>query len=281
MLVVTLFTACSASQIKMSDAGAQNEGQKDTKESFIWNKLHNKNSKIRFGTPADKKMITLGSNALPSYFNDMPAYKGKTSLNIKMPIGTEVLSPMDAEFIGYKNRHAKFRKVGQISRLEPFDDLELCFSSTDRNPAVIMCIYHVKSTPLLPKLFQNENCDVREDWDVGDSEVAKAGKIFYETNTANYGFSGIENDSCGARLGTKVKRGEIIAYSGTVGRNPHTGFRFKVWNENKNPIPPSGTIFDVNLHWVQPSLFFDWSCFKPEVKLESDVMTYPFDCNKL
>ncbi len=244
----------------------------------IHKKLHRKHNKIRFGTPADTKMITLGPTKLPKYFKDMPPYKGKTSLNIKMPRETKVLAPMDMQFIGYKNRNAEFRKTSQ-GTLRPFDDLELCFKSVEENPSVIMCAYHLKHSPLLPKMFKNTDCNVRKDWDVGDASVSKAGLVFYETNTSEYFYNGSSSDNCGAVLGQIIKRGDIIGYSGTVGKNPHTGFRFKVRHTKRNPLSSTNKIYDVRFHWVQPSIFFDWACFKQNKTYEAHIMTYPFDCD--
>ena len=240
-------------------------------------KLLRKNNKIRFGTPADSKMITLGPKKLENYFNNMPPYNGKTSINIKMPLGTKVIAPMDFKFIGYKNRNAEFRKTSQ-GILQPFDDLELCFHSIDQNPSIIMCAYHLKSSPLLPKMFKNAKCNTRKDWDIGDASVSKAGIIFYETNTSKYSYSGPSGDTCGAVIGQTIKRGEIIGISGTVGNNPHTAFRFKVFNAKRNPLASTSKVYDVNYHWVQPTIFFDWACFKPNENFPAQMMTYPFHC---
>ena len=239
--------------------------------------LLRKSSKIRFGTPADPKMITLGPKKLEQYFDEMPPYNGKTSINIKMPLGTKVIAPMDMQFIGYKNRNADFRKTSS-GILKPFDDLELCFHSVERNPAVVMCAYHLKTSPLLPKMFKNAKCNTRQDWDVGDAGVSKAGLIFYEKNTSEYSYLGPNADDCGAVLGKKIRRGQVIGISGAVGKNPHTGFRFKVRNSQRNNLASTNKIYDVKYHWVQPTIFFDWVCFKPNQNFSKQMMTYPFSC---
>ena len=78
--------------------------------------LLKKNSKIKFGTHADPKVITLGpkKGGKPGF----KPYKGKHSLDIKMPLDTPILAPIDMTFIGFKNNSAK-------KRLKLFDDFDL------------------------------------------------------------------------------------------------------------------------------------------------------------
>ena len=70
--------------------------------------LLKKNSKIRFGTHADPKVITLGpkKGGKPGF----KPYKGKLSLDIDMPLDTPILAPIDMTFIGFKNNSAKKNK---------------------------------------------------------------------------------------------------------------------------------------------------------------------------
>ena len=70
--------------------------------------LLKKNSKIRFGTHADPKVITLGpkKGGKPGF----KPYKGKHSLDIDMPLDTPILAPIDMTFIGFKNNSAKKHK---------------------------------------------------------------------------------------------------------------------------------------------------------------------------
>ena len=93
--------------------------------------LRQESTIIRFGTQADINMVTLGpkDGGYPKY----PPYNGKNSLNIKMPLTTAVLAPLDLEFIGYKNRNAVMR-----DQMRPFDDLELCFKSINDKKRVGM-----------------------------------------------------------------------------------------------------------------------------------------------
>ena len=187
---------------------------------------------------------------------------------------TEVLAPLDLEFIGYKNRNAIKR-----DSFKPFDDLELCFKSiNNKDNELVMCIYHLHSSPLLPEMFKNEKCDIRPDWNIGDKNVAKAGLIYYETNTSRYTYSEA-SDTCGAHLGTIYKRGEVIGYSGAVGKNTHVGFRFKVLGKEPNPLTQKSKLENMYLHWDQPSVFFKWKCFKPNAIFDSGVLAYPFNCD--
>ena len=239
--------------------------------------LRQESTIIRFGTQADINMVTLGpkDGGYPKY----PPYNGKNSLNIKMPLTTAVLAPLDLEFIGYKNRSAEMRKRGnKITR--PYDDIEICFKSVNNEVlSLVMCIYHLQSSPLLPNFSKNEKCGIRPDWDI-KKNVAKAGLIYYERTTGVYSYSEM-SDPCGAKLGNVYRRGEVIGYSGAVGNNPHVGFRFKVLGKEPNPLSSKSRIKNLYLHWVQPSVFFKWKCFDPNADFDSDVLAYPFDCNLL
>jgi hypothetical protein len=232
--------------------------------------LRAEGSRIRFGTQADPATVTLGptDGGHPRY----PPYDGKNSLNIKMPLMTPVLAPLDVRFVGFKNRSARYRQDTQDSpRLEPFDDLELCFESvTDEWPGLVLCVYHLHTTPLLRTHLEHEACDIQEKWDGGGAE---AGRIYYLQNTTE--LSRRHPESCEPRLGSILNRGAIIGYSGQVGNNPHVGFRFKVRSTGRNPLTVNG---DPYLHWVQPSSFFYWQCFERDVAFQSGVLSYPFDC---
>ena len=169
--------------------------------------LRDESSKIRFGTQADWAMVTLGPK--DGGFPDYPPYSQKISLNIKMPFGTPVLAPLDLRFVGFKNRSAKARVSG-LSRQEPFDDLELCFESDAADwPGMVMCVYHLYTTPLLRMHLLNEACGIAEEWDGGGAEE---GQVFFWNNDS---FQKRNNsESCDALLGAIVPRGEVIGYSG-------------------------------------------------------------------
>ncbi len=115
---------------------------------------------------------------------------------------------------------------------------------------------------------------------LGTVEYPRGGLIYYETNTTKY-YDFKKDDVCGSKIGTIIKRGQVLAYSGTVGDNPHTGFRFKVYDEKPNPLLEKDKTFNINFHWVQPSVFFDWQCFEKSQNYDSEILTYPFYCHPL
>ena len=130
-------------------------------------------SSIQFGTQADPDTVTLGptDGGVPTY----PPYEGKNSLNFKMPKMTPVLAPLDVRFVGFINRSANYRQRPGF-RVSPYDDLELCFESvSDDWPGLVLCVYHLHTTPLLQAHLYNEACGIQESWDEGG---AKAGRIY-------------------------------------------------------------------------------------------------------
>ncbi len=235
--------------------------------------LRDERSTIRFGTQADPATVTLGptDGGRPT----LPPYDGKNSLNVKMPVGTPVLAPLDLEFVGFKNRSAVYRQDSpDRPRQEPFDDLELCFESVDEGwPGLVVCAYHLRTTPLLPGHLVNEGCRMEERWTGGGAE---AGRIYYLENMSEW--ENLDPASCEPRLGTVVRRGGILGFSGQVDQNPHVGLRFKVPGAAVNPLTVRG---DPNLHWVQPSAFFWWRCHEPGVEFPRGVLAYPFDCGEV
>ncbi len=233
--------------------------------------LRTEGSSIHFGTQADPATVTLGptDGGVPRW----PPYEGKNSLNFKMPRMTPVLAPLDVRFVGFKNRSANYRQRPGV-RVSPFDDLELCFDSvSDDWTGLVMCVYHLHTTPLLQAHLDNEACGIQESWDGGGAE---AGRIYYLNNSTEVSRNAPE--SCEPLLGSVIKRGGVIGYSGQVGDNPHAGFRFKVRSEDQNPLTTTG---DPYLHWVQPSVFFYWQCFEPDAVFQPGVLAYPFDCESI
>jgi len=233
--------------------------------------LRAEDSSIRFGTQADRATVTLGptDGGVPEY----PPYDGKNSLNFKMPKMTPVLAPLDVRFVGFKNRSANYRQRPGF-RVSPFDDLELCFESvSDDWPGLVLCVYHLYTTPLLQAHLDNEACGIQESWDGGGAEK---GRIYYLKNATEV--SRRAPESCEPLLGSVIERGGVIGYSGQVGTNPHSGFRFKVRSEDQNPLTATG---DPYLHWVQPSVFFYWQCFELDAIFQPGVLAYPFDCESI
>ncbi len=235
--------------------------------------LRAEDSSIRFGTQADPATVTLGpaDGGVPRY----APYEGKNSLNIKMPRMTPVSAPLDMQFVGFKNRSARYRQDTPDSTYQkPFDDLELCFESvSDDWLGLVLCVYHLYTTPLLQAHLDNEGCGIQAKWDGGGAE---AGRIYYLENSTEASRGNPE--SCGPLLGSVLARGDVIGYSGQVGNNPHSAFRFKVRSVDSNPLTTDG---DPYLHWVQPSAFFYWQCFEPGVTFQPGVLAYPFDCESI
>ena len=185
---------------------------------------------------------------------------------------TPIIAPLDMEFVGFKNRSATYRQdTPESIRMEPFDDLELCFESVSTDwPGMIVCVYHLKTTPLLQSHLIHEDCGVQDKWDGGGAE---RGRIYYLENSTDGSHHNPE--SCDPLLGETLNRRDVLGYSGQVGDNAHSGFRFKVRSNEKNPLTSDG---DTYLHWVQPTAFFYWQCFDPVVEFQPGVLAYPFVC---
>ena len=67
---------------------------------------------------------------------------------------------------------------------------------------------------------------------------------------------------CQARLGKQIKRGEVIAFSGQVGKHEFSSIKIKVKSYKQNPLMLKNKAKgDPYLHWVQPAKFFYWKCF--------------------
>jgi hypothetical protein len=158
--------------------------------------LRSDNSLILFGTQADPKTVTLGPTNVG--VTDWPAYDGKHSLNIKMPLMTPITAPLDMEFVGFKNRSASYRQdTPESFRMEPFDDLELCLESVSADwSGMIVCVYHLKTTPLLQAHLKHEDCGIQDRWDGGGAEK---GRIYYLKNS--YDESHRNPESCEPLLG--------------------------------------------------------------------------------
>ncbi len=235
-------------------------------------------AKISYGDQAHPDMITLGPKKDERL--DTSSYKGNRSIEISMPLSTPALAPLDLEFVGYINRSAKIKKSSSGKIKQPYDDLELCFKSINRKTQLVMCVYRARSSPLVPKLFKTKWCNLRPDWNIGERGVPKGGFIYYERNTVNF-YDFKKDDVCGVKIGTIIKRGQILAYPGAQGDKTRIDFRFKVYDEKPNPLLDKKKTFNFNLHWVQPTVFFDWKCFEEDRAYGSEVLTYPFDCKPL
>ena len=224
-----------------------------------------------YGTGADPDVITLGprEGGRP----DWQPYPGKTSMEFELPRGTPILAPISMEFVGFNNRNAAFRIGPDGERFEPFDDLELCFESTDPDwPGLVICTYHLMTSPLLIGHDVDPDCGKTEEW---PGKVPQAQGHLWSDNSDGIAPATAFSQSCQALLGKTVERGQLIGFAGNVGDHSMAPFRFKVPDESINELVRMG---NRNLHWVQPGSFFYWKCFEPEADFSSGILAYPFEC---
>jgi len=223
-----------------------------------------------YGTGADPNIITLGPKN--GRCSDWPPYPNKSSMDFELDHGTPVLAPLDMVLIGFDNRNANYRVRSDGEIQSPYNDLELIFESASPDwPGMIICVYHLSSSPLLIGHNQDQACDEVEEW---KGTVQTRGHIFYSID--EYVFKGLgDPDSCEALIGRLVKRGEVIGYAGSVGNHSMAAFRFKVSHTSKNPTVRFGNRY---LHWVQPDSFFYWKCYSPDADFPDGVLAYPFPC---
>ena len=222
------------------------------------------------GTGADPEIVTLGPKEGGRI--GWPPYSDKTSLDFEVDHGTPVLAPVDMVLIGFSNRNAEYRVRSDGEIQSPYDDLELVFESASPDwPGMIICIYHLQSSPLLMGQGLNQGCDRVEEWE-GSSQMQ--GYLLSTIDTFVFREVG-DSDSCEALMGRLVRRGEVIGYAGSVGDHSMAAFKFKVSHTEKNPMTRSGNPY---LHWVQPSSFFYWKCYSPDADFPAGVLAYPFPC---
>lgn len=241
-----------------------------------------------FGTDSDPKMITLGPQ-LGSH-PELPAYDTHHGLVFELKIhGTPVLAPIDMALVGFQN-NSSYRTDGQD--ITPMDDLVLFFESTSPDwPGMIIFVYHLSSSPLLLGQNINPACSPVEE-PRGAKDIQAQGHLFM--GMRDYVVEDKGNaDTCGALIGYKVKRGELIGFAGTVpnsngiGTHSFVDIGFKVSDVSENPFfglkgsDTSGERQDQTgnpyLHWVQPSLFFYWKSYSPDTNFPSGVLAYPFE----
>jgi len=224
-----------------------------------------------YGTGADPAMITLGPEQ--GGRSGWQPYSGKTSVEFELPHGTPILAPTDMILTGFDNRNASYRTGSDGQRMTPFNDLELCFESSNPDwPGMAVCVYHLLSSPLLIGHNTEAACSEVEEW---QGTIQALGHLFYEYDD----YVVPENSTsrpCDGLIGLSVERGQLIGFAGSVGSHPMAAFRFKVPHESVNPLVRQG---DKNLHWVQPGSFFYWKCYTPEADFPSGVLAYPFECS--
>lgn len=224
-----------------------------------------------YGTGADPAIITLGPKV-----GGQPGwnpYPGKTSMDFELDHGSPVLAPIDMELIGFDNRNAITRVSPGREPMMPFNDLELCFESVSPDwPGMVVCTYHLQTSPLLAAHNVDAACTEVAEW--GDTFQAE-GHLFYEYNDYTVEETDLSR-SCQGLLGRLVERGQLIGFAGSVGDHSMAPFRFKVADGSVNALVTEG---DEHLHWVQPGAFFYWKCYSPGVDFPSGVLAYPFECD--
>ena len=224
-----------------------------------------------YGTGADPDMITLGPET--GGCEGCPPYPGKTSMEFEVEHGTPVLAPLDMVLIGFNNRNAEYRLRDDGEVQSPYDDLELSFISASPDwPGMIICVYHLSTSPLLTEHIEGSDCYGVEEW---GSRIMADGRQFFEHEEIVLKNKG-DAESCGALLGRLVRHGEVIGYAGSVGDHSMAPFRFKVSHTEVNPTVRMG---NKHLHWVQPGSFFYWKCYSPDAVFPDGVLGYPFPCD--
>jgi len=229
----------------------------------------NTHSKM-YGTDADRNIITLGPKV--GSHPDWEPYSNKTSMDFELNLSTPVLAPIDMVLVGFDNRNAKYSTYQDGQQDAPFNDLELCFESESPDwPGMIVCTYHLSTSPLLLGHNQNVSCGEVEEW---QGTIQAVGHLFFEFDDYVSPGKG-EFSSCDALIGRSVERGELIGFAGSVGTHSMAPFRFKVSHTSENPTVQKGNRY---LHWVQPGSFFYWKCYRPDTIFPSGVLAYPFEC---
>jgi hypothetical protein len=188
-------------------------------------------------------------------------------MEFELARGTPILAPIDMELIG-------FIDGGTNNTVQPGQnqttnyDAGLYFKSISPEwPDMIIYVYHLLSSPLLPGEIQFPV----DEWGFTIAQ----GHIFKHV-TDSVRPENSAASSYGALIGYNVKRGELIGFAGGVGNHSFASFCFKVSDTSINPTVQEGNRY---LHWVQPSAFFYWKGYGPEVMFPSGVLAYPFECN--
>ncbi|HUW88409.1 MAG TPA: hypothetical protein VMW30_08565 [Candidatus Paceibacterota bacterium] len=238
----------------------------------------NDHSDVFFGG-MDPAFVTLGPKF--GLTPDIPIYSGKLGVNVEIPVGSPLLAPINMKLIGFENQSADTKinpgpdpKTGEVNvEYSPFDDLRLCFESTSSDwPRLIICIYHLKNTPLLRGMNKNKLCSNAP---LYPGTPRAAGRLFY-ADSDGMAPPTEGSKACEGLLGRKLNRGQLIGYTGSVGIHSQAPIQIKVRDVSFSPVVKNG---DPNFHWVQGDVFFYWKCFSPTAKFEPGVLAYPFECN--
>lgn len=228
----------------------------------------NTHTELYSGTGADQNLITFGPK-VDNYSRYTP-YIGKRGFEFDLNSKSPLLAPMDMTLVGFQNNSTEY-KIENRQKITPVNDLMLSFESDSPDwPGVVIMMYHLYSSPLILGHYQNSECG---DIDVGSNKFQSEGHQFFSYD--DYTVSPKNNaEACGALIGRKVRRGDVIGYAGNVGDHSFASFCFKVPDKSINPTVKSGNL---NLHWVQPASFFYWKSYSPDAIFPNGVLAYPFE----
>ncbi|MEK7447783.1 MAG: hypothetical protein AAB632_03285 [Patescibacteria group bacterium] len=229
----------------------------------------NTHTELYSGTGADQNLITLGPK-VDSYSRSMP-YSGKRGFEFELDSKTPLLAPMDMTLTGFQNNSTEYGIGADGQKHTPMNDLMLSFESDSPDwPGVVIVLYHLYTSPLIPGHYQNPDCSEVE---IGTKNAQAEGHLYFPYNdnvTASTGNA----KTCKALIGRKVKRGELVGYAGNVGEHSFASFCFKVPDKSISPIVKKG---NRNLHWVQPASFFYWKSYSPDANFPNGVLADPFE----
>ena len=188
------------------------------------------------GTSVTPKNVTFGNTGRTCH-PDWNGYPEKKSVSFEIRRGEPVFAITDMELKRVINRSSKVRVEQNMA---PYDDLMLEFA-TENNSR--FSYYHLSGSPLTPA-YNSESCPI---WET------------FETHRG-YDLSPMD---CGAEIGSKVKKGDLIGYSGRVGSN-HDFFDI---------------IFEPmiggELRVVQGDAYFRWECGNED----PEKFRLPFRCD--
>jgi hypothetical protein len=155
----------------------------------------------RFDGQMDPAYVTLGPTE--GLFPEFGFYPSKIGINYRVALNAPILAPLNSKFIGFNNRNSDARNGMDGTLQAPFDDLQLCFESTNKEwPGLIYCFYHLKNSPLLKGIHTTKLCSNSKMW---PGKLRAGGRQFYGENDLIRP-ADAASAACGALLGKKLKR---------------------------------------------------------------------------